>query len=111
MAIERACQLDRCYVSVISGWEISMLTSKGRLDLGMTPDRWIRESLTTPGLSLVPFPLDAAIESNFLPGPFHGDSADRMLVATARHMRTRLVTADGDILEYARLKHVNVLEC
>jgi PIN domain nuclease of toxin-antitoxin system len=58
------------------------------------------------------FPLEPAIavDAGELP-LFHGDPADRMIVATARHLRAILVTRDGKILDYAlETKNVRVLE-
>jgi PIN domain nuclease of toxin-antitoxin system len=43
-----------------------------------------------------------AIESCKLPGTFHADPADRMLVATARIKKLTLVTRDARILKYSR---------
>ena len=40
----------------------------------------------------------------------HGDPADRVIVATARHLRATLVTADAKLLTYGRSGHVAVLE-
>lgn len=34
-------------------------------------------------------------------GAFHGDPADRMIAATARHLGATLVTRDTKLLEYA----------
>ena len=110
-ALERACQRGECWVSVISVWELGMLTAKGRLTLTLSPAEWAKEALDTPGMSLVPLSPEAAIESSYLPGPFHGDPADRLLVATARHRRARLVTADARLIDYGQRKHVNVLAC
>ena len=42
----------------------------------------------------------AAIDSYELPGTFHKDPADRMLVASARELNCPLVTADDFILAY-----------
>lgn len=44
---------------------------------------------------------EIALEACALPGRFHPDPADRILVATARCHSLRLVTADTRILEYA----------
>lgn len=40
---------------------------------------------------------------------FHGDPADRLLVATARHLRAHFVTADEKVLAYAVQKRFKVL--
>jgi PIN domain nuclease of toxin-antitoxin system len=60
-------------------------------------------------LQLAPLTPSIAILSTRLPGNFHGDPADRFLVATARIDGARLITKDRRILEYGREKHVSVL--
>jgi PIN domain nuclease of toxin-antitoxin system len=108
-AIDRAVREDRLFVSVISIWEIGLLESKGRIALFIEYERWIRQALATPGLQLAPLTPSIAILSTRLPGNFHGDPADRFLVATARIEGARLITKDRQILEYGREKHVSVL--
>ena len=108
-AIDRAVRDNRLFVSVISVWEIGLLESKGRLALFIEYERWIKEALATPGLHLAPLSPSVAILSTRLPGEFHGDPADRFLVATARIEGARLLTKDRQILQYGRKNHVNVL--
>ncbi|MHB8211845.1 MAG: hypothetical protein ACYDDP_10985 [Acidithiobacillus sp.] len=50
-----------------------------------------------------------AVHSNELPGEFHPDSADRLLVAMARIGNYTLVTRDRKILDYGEAGNVNVL--
>ena len=109
--IERALRLDRCVVSIVSVWEIGLLVSKGRLQLRMPTRDWIGQALSLPGLSLEPLSVPAALDSSALPGEFHGDPADRMLVATARHLQASLATADTAILAYGAGGHVSTMEC
>jgi PIN domain nuclease of toxin-antitoxin system len=107
--IEREARAGRLLVSVISVWEVGMLESKGRLELNMSCGEWIKQALATPGLGLTPLTTEIAIESSRLPGVFHGDPADRILVATARITGARLLTKDERLLEYGRERHVGVL--
>jgi PIN domain nuclease of toxin-antitoxin system len=44
-----------------------------------------------------------------LPGQFHGDPADRLLVATARIEGVSLMTKDDRLLEYGRRGFVKVI--
>jgi PIN domain nuclease of toxin-antitoxin system len=46
---------------------------------------------------------EIALQSYLLPGDFHKDPADRILVATARVLGCTLVTADTLILNYPHL--------
>jgi len=48
-----------------------------------------------------------AVEAYQLPGEFHQDPADRLLVATARNQGRILITADRKILNY---QHVNLIK-
>ena len=50
------------------------------------------------------------MNSTRLPFEMHGDLADRILVATARHFGARLVTADKALLEAAKLGHFAVMD-
>ncbi|HVV45238.1 MAG TPA: type II toxin-antitoxin system VapC family toxin [Bryobacteraceae bacterium] len=100
--IREAAASGRLLVSAISVWEIAMLESKNRIQLQKPCGQWAEQALTMPGLSLAPLSPAIAIESNYLPGDFHGDPADRIIVATARVMGARLLTSDKDIRAYGR---------
>lgn len=66
-------------------------------------DEWLNRALMYPGVRLVPLSKYAAVESCRLPGEYHKDPADRMLVAAALELDCPLVTADGKILFAAGL--------
>jgi len=95
----------RVLVSAITPWEVALLVSKGRLTLGADVMDWVRDALTIPGLTLVPLEPEIAVASTRLPFEMHADPADRILVATARHLGATLVTADGALLEFAKQGH------
>jgi PIN domain nuclease of toxin-antitoxin system len=101
-ALNRAGWEGRIAVSAITPWEIGLLVSKGRLQLGADVMQWIRVALAKPGVRLVPLEPEIAVESTRLPFEMHADPADRILVATARHLGATLVTADGALLEIAK---------
>jgi PIN domain nuclease of toxin-antitoxin system len=101
-AVESAAALGTLLVSVISVWEVAMLESKGRVRLLVPCEQWVLEALATPGLQLMPLTPEIAIDSTRLPGPFHGDLADRILVATARRNGARLLTRDQKLIRYGR---------
>ncbi|HEY4089548.1 MAG TPA: type II toxin-antitoxin system VapC family toxin [Bryobacteraceae bacterium] len=105
-SIRAAGASDRLLVSAISIWEVAMLESKNRIQLQKPCAQWVEEALTMPGISLAPLSPAIAIESNHLPGQFHGDPADRIIVATARVMGARLLTSDKSIRAYAADGHV-----
>ena len=92
----------RILVSAITPWEIALLVSRGRLTLSADVMDWVRNALTIPGLTLVPLEPEIAVASTRLPFDIHADPADRILVATARHLSAKLVTADKALLELAK---------
>ncbi|MCA1804394.1 MAG: type II toxin-antitoxin system VapC family toxin [Xanthomonadaceae bacterium] len=93
-------------VSAISAWEIAMLVAKGRLTLTMDIDEWLATVESIEGVAFVPVDLDVAVQSVHLPGEFHPDPADRMIVALARHHSVPLITADAKIQAYRHVKTV-----
>jgi PIN domain nuclease of toxin-antitoxin system len=107
--IEEGSQNGLLQISAISVWEVAMLETKGRITLMEECNIWIRNSLSAPGISLVPVSPDIAVDSTRLPGVFHGDPADRIIIATARACGGLLVTADKAIQRFARQGHVHVL--
>lgn len=104
--INRAAADGKLQIAAISIWETAMLASRGRIVLGKPVIQWIDEALSAPGLALEPLSPRIAIESCELPGDFHGDPADRMIVATARMTSAILMTRDRRILEYAARGHL-----
>jgi PIN domain nuclease of toxin-antitoxin system len=108
-AIARAGHRSALKVSVISAWEVAMLASKGRVMLGLSTLDWVRRALSAPGVSLAELTPEIAVESCSLPGEFHGDPGDRMIVATARITGATLYTKDERILAYGRLGHAKVV--
>ena len=86
-----------------------MLAAKGRVQLGLPAAQWVRRALAAPGLVLAEMTPDIAVESSFLPGEFHSDPADRLIVATARAIGAALYTKDRAILAYGRRGHVKAV--
>ena len=87
-------------VSAISCWEIAKLVEYGRLELPMPLDEWFDQALDYPGVQLLALTPEIAIESARLPGEFHRDPADQLIVATARVYGCPLVTSDEKIVNY-----------
>ena len=54
------------------------------------------------GVTLVPLEPEIAVASTRLPFEMHSDPADRILVATARHLGATLVTADKALLAFSK---------
>lgn len=110
-AIDAAAATGAAMLSSVTTWEIGLLVKKGRLTLDLDAAAWLDRFLAIPGIRLVPLSATAALASSFLPEPFHGDLADRMLVATARELGAALVTRDQRILAYAATGAVRALPC
>jgi PIN domain nuclease of toxin-antitoxin system len=92
---------DALLISVISCWEIALLAERGRLALGVETSLWIERNLNRPGVVWAQLEPAISVDSVRLPGSFHGDPADRWLVATARRYGVPLLTADRLILAYS----------
>jgi PIN domain nuclease of toxin-antitoxin system len=91
-------------ICTISVWEVAKLVELGRLVLPVALDQWFTDALAYPGATLVDLTPGIAIESTRLPGSFHRDPADQIIVATSRVLRCDLLTADQRIRDYP---HVN----
>ena len=91
-------------VAAISPWEIALLSTHGRLQLGRPVSDWLAAALHPDFVSLLPLLPAIAVDSCTLPGSFHADPADRMIVATARHHGLTLLTADAAIRAYPHLR-------
>lgn len=96
--LEQGLREGSLAASAFSFWEIAMLHEKGRIELGYDKRAW-RTRLLEDGLVEIPGDGDIAIRANELAG-FHGDPADRLIVATALGGHT-LVTADERILSWS----------
>jgi len=106
-----AAMSGKLRVSAITCWEVGMLATRGRIHLGMPCQEWIAISLSAPGLSVLDLSPRIAVEAAELPGEFHGDPADRILVASARVKNLVLATRDAKILAYAKEGYLQVLPC
>jgi PIN domain nuclease of toxin-antitoxin system len=85
-------------ISAISQWEVSMLAMKGRLNLMPDAESWFSANLEPP-VSLTPLTAEISLASCRLPD-FHGDPADRVIVATAITLGIPLITADEKIIRW-----------
>lgn len=65
---------------------------------------WIENALACPGISLLQLTPQIVIESTQLPQPFHRDSADQLLVATARVLQCPIMTEDSKISLYPHVR-------
>ena len=100
-AINRAESLG---VSVISCWEIAMLVAKQRLAFNMDVQDWVNQASKYPGIRLIGLDAEVAVLSTRLPGNFHGDPADRMIVATCMKHNVPLISKDKTIRSWGQIK-------
>jgi PIN domain nuclease of toxin-antitoxin system len=75
-----------------------MLVGKGRLRLDRTVSLWLDQALQLPSVELLALEPAISVGAAAL-AAFGGDPADQMIVATARHWRAPLASADQRITE------------
>ena len=75
-----------------------MLIEKWRLVLSMDVESWLDEVSQIDN--------EIGNKSMVLPGEFHNDPADRMIVATARKLAIPRLTADEKIINYEHVKTI-----
>ena len=89
---------DRIGVSIISCREVAMLVAKQRIGLNMDVQDWIDMALEFPKIQLIPIDPKSAVLSSRLPGKFHGDPADQLIVATCLNLGLPLISKSKFIL-------------
>lgn len=104
--IDQEQQPNRLRVSAISVWEIAVKVGLGKLGLPMKINQWYEQASTYPSLSIESVTPQDAIASTQLPGTFHKDPADRIIVALARRYNVPLITCDDKILAYLYVESV-----
>jgi PIN domain nuclease of toxin-antitoxin system len=109
--LESSFHTGRLAISPISAWEIGLLASRNKLNLGQAPINWFYGFTSQFNVSILELTPEVAISSSYLPHEFHGDPADRIIIATAQFYSASLLTADKDIIEYARLSTLKVIPC
>lgn len=109
--INDAAKNTGVYISIISTWEICMLEIKNRIILEKLVLAWIKEALALPGIELKQLTPEIVADSCSLPenNHFHGDPADRLIIATARLHSLTLLTHDKKIIAYGKQNHVSVI--
>lgn len=105
-AIQAAVRGTGVSLSMISVWEIAKKVEKKQLVLDRPAREWIDQALNVPGLALVELTPAILLDSCELPQPFHGDPADQIIVASARHLVATLVTKDASLRRYEHVPTV-----
>lgn len=100
--LDRVGAVGNLTVSDISYWEVAVKAAKGKLGLTAAPADWLQRAAQAPGIRFQPITRQVLLRSTQLAGTPHNDLADRMLMATAQLLGIPLVTADRQIIAYAR---------
>ena len=82
-----------------------MLCRKGRLVIEMDFGRWLTQATDPEVVRVIPLDVSVILALDLLPESFHGDPADRIIVATAKAHALALMTEDSAI---RRSKVVNI---
>lgn len=91
-------------LSPLSIVEVAQKAHKGKLILPLPVDVWVRQSLPTGRVKLLPLSVDIALAAYTWPADFHGDPADRIIAATANVHKLTLVTSDEKLLARSDLQ-------
>ena len=96
-ALSAAAEERNLAVSAISLWEVQMLYSRGRLTLDRPLRTWLIQAASPAVVRVIPLDVSVVLALDQLPPSFHGDPADRIIVATARAYDLPLATRDRAI--------------
>ncbi|CAK6516445.1 type II toxin-antitoxin system VapC family toxin [Rickettsia helvetica] len=97
---------SQLFLSSISLWEIAMLNFKKRINIYEPIKDFLNSITNINGLSIKDISPEIAAESIALMDGFHGDPADRIIVATAKCLGATILTRDQKILNWAKLGHI-----
>jgi len=100
-------QHNSLFVSTISTLEIARLSQAGRIEISGKLNEWIKKSLHYLICETILLSHEIALMAYNLPGSFHRDPVDRILVATSLCNDLMLMTADERILLYPHIKTIS----
>lgn len=96
-ALDAKAARRELFLAAISMWEAQVLHTKGHLELPMPFPDWLARAADDRVISVLPLDIDVVLALDSLPASFHGDPADRLIVATARRHAMLLATHDTAI--------------
>jgi PIN domain nuclease of toxin-antitoxin system len=88
------------HVCTISTLELARLVAIGDIKVSIAVKDWVEQALQAIQARTVEVSHDISLGAYALPGSFHKDPADRILVAAARQHELTVLTADERILNY-----------
>ena len=96
-ALDARAEHRELFLSAISLWEAQVLHAKRRFELPLPFAEWLARAADERGISGLPLSIEVIYALDALPAAFHGDPADRLIVATARAHTMPLATRDAAI--------------
>jgi PIN domain nuclease of toxin-antitoxin system len=95
--LDRAAENGELHLAAISLWEAQVLHARRRVELPVAFPEWLGRAADPRMVRVLPLDVDVVIAADSLPVSFHGDPADRLIVATARAHAMALATHDAAI--------------
>jgi PIN domain nuclease of toxin-antitoxin system len=92
------------HLASISLMEVTRKSAAGLLVLNEPIARWMEAATSPKAIRLLEITNAIAIDAYSLPGNFHKDPADRLIVATARLHQLTIITCDRKILAYPHVR-------
>ena len=108
--IALAQENNQLFISSISLWEIAMLYFKKRISIYEPIKAFLESIVNIHGAIIKDISPEVAAESILLADGFHGDPADRIIVATTKVHGAVLLTRDHKILSWADSCHIQYLQ-
>lgn len=90
---------DNLCISMISIWELTRLSQKGRLSFNVPLLEWIDDAIRYPGMKVLNLSKEIILHTTKLEN-FHKDPADQLIVSTSIVENIPLLTMDKRILKY-----------
>jgi PIN domain nuclease of toxin-antitoxin system len=88
------------FLSAVSGWEIMLKCSLGKLPLPTPPEQFLSTQRSRHNIDALPLGEEATAHLPKLPA-FHKDPFDRMLICQAIQHELTILTPDPLIIQYA----------
>lgn len=96
-ALDAKAERRELFLPAISLWEIQVLHAKRQFELPLPFAEWLARAADDRVISVLPLSVEVVFALDTLPASFHGDPADRLIVATARAHAMPLATHDAAI--------------
>ena len=88
------------YLSAVSGWEMAIKWSIGKLTLPAQPDVFVKQQLEINNFNSLPIQMAHGLYVHELP-EIHKDPFDRLLIAQSKIENSLLISADSFFQKYS----------